>query len=30
MPCSSWNVPSTDLGSVRPPMSCTGVIKVTQ
>jgi hypothetical protein len=28
MACSSWNVPLSEIGSVRPPASCSGVIKV--
>jgi hypothetical protein len=26
MPCSTWNVPESELSTVRPPNSCVGVI----
>lgn len=28
MPCSSWDVEASQLGSVSPPSSCTGVITI--
>jgi hypothetical protein len=30
MACSTWDVDTTQLGTIQPPTSCRGVIKVTQ
>ena len=30
MACSTWDVDTTQLGTIQPPASCRGVIKVTQ
>jgi hypothetical protein len=30
MPCSSWNVPQSQISQVTPPADCTGVIEVSQ